>query len=53
MIKISTFDDWIDYFRQWQQDIGYDSNLLGDYKKNPVDVGSQNVDIVLDQVAQQ
>jgi cytochrome c-type biogenesis protein CcmH len=28
-------------------------NLLGDYKKNPVDVGSQNVDIVLDQVAQQ
>jgi cytochrome c-type biogenesis protein CcmH len=27
-------------------------NLLGDHKKNPVDVGSQNVDIVLDQVAQ-
>ena len=24
MIKISTFDDWIDYFRQWQKDIGYD-----------------------------
>jgi benzoyl-CoA 2,3-dioxygenase component B len=32
MVKISTFDDWIDYFRQWQQDIGYDAALLGDYK---------------------
>jgi benzoyl-CoA 2,3-dioxygenase component B len=32
MVKISTFDDWIDYFRQWQRDIGYDSELLGDYK---------------------
>jgi cytochrome c-type biogenesis protein CcmH len=27
-------------------------NLLGDYRKNPVDVGSQNVDVVLDQPAQ-
>jgi len=27
-------------------------NLLGDYKKNPVTVGSQNVDIILDQLAQ-
>ena len=32
MIKISTFDDWVDYFRQWQKDIGYDPALLGDYK---------------------
>ena len=32
MVKISTFDDWIDYFRQWQKDIGYDPALLGDYK---------------------
>lgn len=32
MAKISTFDDWIDYFRQWQKDIGYDASLLGDYK---------------------
>ena len=32
MFKISTFDDWIDYFRQWQKDIGYDAALLGDYK---------------------
>jgi cytochrome c-type biogenesis protein CcmH len=27
-------------------------NLLGDYKKNPVTVGSQNVDIILDRLAQ-
>jgi benzoyl-CoA 2,3-dioxygenase component B len=32
MVKISTFDDWIDCFNQWQKDIGYDSQLLGDYK---------------------
>jgi benzoyl-CoA 2,3-dioxygenase component B len=32
MGKIATFDDWIEYFRQWQKDIGYDSALLGDYK---------------------
>jgi benzoyl-CoA 2,3-dioxygenase component B len=32
MTKISTFEDWIDYFRQWQKDIGYDPGLLGDYK---------------------
>jgi len=25
-------------------------NLLGEYKKNPVEIGSQNVDIVLDHV---
>jgi benzoyl-CoA 2,3-dioxygenase component B len=30
MIKISTFDDWIDYFHQWQKDIGYDPALLQD-----------------------
>jgi benzoyl-CoA 2,3-dioxygenase component B len=28
MVKISTFDDWIDYFHAWQNDIGYDSELL-------------------------
>jgi len=32
MIKISTCDDWIDNFRQWQRDIGYDPALLSDYK---------------------
>ena len=32
MKKIATFDDWIDYFREWQKDIGYDAALLGDYK---------------------
>ncbi|MBI4527286.1 MAG: phenylacetate-CoA oxygenase subunit PaaI, partial [Deltaproteobacteria bacterium] len=32
MAKISTFDDWIDHFRDWQKDIGYDAALLGDYE---------------------
>lgn len=32
MKKISTFDDWINCFREWQKDIGYDPALLGDYK---------------------
>jgi benzoyl-CoA 2,3-epoxidase subunit B len=32
MVKISTFDDWVDYFGQWQKDIGYDPELLGNYK---------------------
>jgi len=31
MVKISTFDDWIDYFHHWQKDIGYDAKLLADY----------------------
>ena len=31
MTKIATFDDWIEYFKQWQNDIGYDSKLLADY----------------------
>jgi hypothetical protein len=26
-------------------------NLLGDYKMNPIDTGSRNVDVVLDQLA--
>ena len=32
MAKISTFDDWIARFQEWQKDIGYDPSLLGDYK---------------------
>jgi benzoyl-CoA 2,3-dioxygenase component B len=32
MAKIATFEDWIEYFRAWQRDIGYDASLLGDYK---------------------
>jgi len=31
MKKIETFDDWIDYFREWQKDIGYEAALLGNY----------------------
>ena len=31
MAKISTFDDWTDYFRSWQKDIGLDPSQFGDY----------------------
>lgn len=30
-MKITNFQDWIDYFHHWQKDIGYDSDLLADY----------------------
>jgi len=33
MEKISTFDEWTDYFRKWQKDIGFDSSRIpADYK---------------------
>ncbi len=32
MTRISNFDDWIDCFREWQRDIGYDADLLGGYR---------------------
>ena len=32
MTKISTFDDWTDYFHQWQRDIGLDTSKFDDYK---------------------
>ncbi len=32
MPKIATFDDWIDLFRQWQEDIGVDRSIIGDYR---------------------
>ena len=32
MAKMTTFDDWTDYFRQWQRDIGLDTAKIGDYK---------------------
>jgi benzoyl-CoA 2,3-dioxygenase component B len=31
MARIATFDDWVDLFQSWQQEIGYDPKLLGDY----------------------
>jgi benzoyl-CoA 2,3-dioxygenase component B len=31
MAKIATFDDWIDLFRQWQEDVGIDRSLIGNY----------------------
>ncbi len=33
MEKIATFDDWTDYFRKWQKEIGFDSSLIpSDYR---------------------
>ncbi len=32
MPKISTFDDWIDYFYGWQKDIGLDAPEFKDYR---------------------
>lgn len=32
MAKISTFDDWINCFQEWQRDIGYGADLLSDYQ---------------------
>jgi benzoyl-CoA 2,3-dioxygenase component B len=29
---IATFDDWVDLFRQWQEDIGVDRAVIGDYR---------------------
>jgi len=31
-VRITTFDDWTDYFRQWQRDIGLDTSKFTDYK---------------------
>jgi len=32
MGNVTTFDDWIEIFRAWQEDIGYDRALLGEYE---------------------
>ncbi len=32
MLKISTFDDWIDYFYGWQKDIGLDAPEFKEYR---------------------
>ncbi|HVL48578.1 MAG TPA: Phenylacetic acid catabolic protein [Candidatus Thermoplasmatota archaeon] len=29
--SISTFEDWIEFFHQWQKDIQFDTTLLGDF----------------------
>lgn len=29
---VSTFDEWIDVFHEWQEQIGFPTNLLGDFK---------------------
>ena len=45
MAKISTFDDWTDYFRQWQKDIGLDTSKFGDYQFQ-VKFGSVASDVI-------
>lgn len=32
MARIATFDDWVDQFRDWQQDIDLDPRIVGDYQ---------------------
>src|SRR5205814_10724901 len=32
MLRVSTFDDWIDYFYGWQKDIGLDAPEFREYK---------------------
>ena len=32
MLKVSNFDDWIDYFYGWQKDIGLDAPEFSEYK---------------------
>ena len=43
MLKISTFDDWIEFFHQWQKDIGYDPALLHDQKRDWVICAAREV----------
>jgi len=31
MAKVTTFDDWVELFKSWQDEIGYEPALLGDY----------------------
>lgn len=32
MKRISTFDDWIDLFHEWQEDVEVERSLIGDYQ---------------------
>ncbi len=32
MKRISTFDDWIDLFHEWQEDVEVERSLMGDYQ---------------------
>ena len=29
--RIQGFDDWVDLFHQWREEIGYPTELVGDY----------------------
>src|SRR5947208_14537978 len=47
--RIDTFDDWVDLFNQWHDDIGYPTELigrdyhfetkLGDIESNEIEIG--------------
>jgi benzoyl-CoA 2,3-epoxidase subunit B len=43
--RIDTFDDWTDYFRQWQKDIGLDTTRFDDYNFE-VKFGSVGSDVI-------
>jgi benzoyl-CoA 2,3-epoxidase subunit B len=36
MTKIASFDDWIDLFKQWQREIGFDKSLVEGYPFEPI-----------------
>lgn len=35
MLRVSTFDDWVDYFREWQGSIGLDPAITREYTFEP------------------
>jgi benzoyl-CoA 2,3-dioxygenase component B len=35
MLRVSTFDDWVDYFREWQDEIGLDPVISKGYTFEP------------------
>src|SRR5262245_1269179 len=45
MARISTFDDWTDYFKAWQKDIGLDASKFSDYNVE-AKFGAVNSDVI-------
>jgi hypothetical protein len=33
MARVNTFDEWVDHFHLWQQEVGVDPMLLGDLRQ--------------------
>lgn len=44
--SLQTFDDWVGSFEKWQNDIGFNTELLGDFKFETkfADLESENID---------